>query len=164
MTKAILRVVLDTCYIIERLQCEPEDESEVAKSLTHLEDDMRHRRVDVFASDAMLKEVMRGHKKHKRKEEEVIAGLRHAGMDVLSSDDPSLQQIAENLRAELNVGRMDSIHLATAIYYQANRLYTTDKSLQKSQARLVHLAQYSIPDGFEICEIPTQLFPPEREE
>lgn len=149
-------VVLDACYIIDWLQNKPPRLNE-AEAVAQLFQDVREGRVVLALSEAIIGEISPRHKSRKRYAE--FAGLLKEEAVVVQPADVAVESIAEYVldALELNAAddKNDAIHIATAIYVQANFLYTMDKKLIGRNRLIPNLEQRHQPaEGFEICRLP----------
>lgn len=168
MPKSVLSVVLDSCYIIELLRDDSKLKNEeevlrhkcIVRDVRQLLGAMIDGEVHVTVSDVVTEqEVVLGHEDHREGDDKIISRMRGAGMDVQFRNAP-IKKIAAYVHGALGFrprDKMDAVHLATAIYIKADRLYTTDERLIRQNEFLGRLKKYRPVDGFEICEVPNRL-------
>ena len=159
MPKPVPSVVLDSCCIIELLQNDRQRE-DVVENVRRLLVAMNNGEVRVTVSDAVAEEVVLGHENHREGDDKIIYDMIDAGLEVQPRN-AAIMAIAGHVHEMLNFrprDKMDAVHLATAIYIKADRLYTTDERLIRQNEFLGRLKKYRPVDGFEICEVPNRLF------
>ena len=155
MAKPIPIYCIDSCYFIDWIQETPESESEVV-AMSQLLDEMNAGKCQVVMSAAVVAEVLPGRRGERY---DNFSKLLRGGVPnfVIHPLDVPIAQMVAQLREDLAFGRtprrtVDAIHLATAIYTEAQYLYTRDSVLIQLNDRIEKLQRNKPVDGFEIRE------------
>lgn len=153
MVKDISIVVLDSCCVIDWMKGEPEYKNE-ADAMDELIEEMRLGKQIAVVSAAIVAEVL------PRPDQERYGEFRRLygeGTIRVQPLDVAVAEVVAHLRQELTFkgGRktLDAIHLGTAIYSGAHRLYTRDDKLLGMNERLGMLKKNKPIDGFKICKL-----------
>lgn len=147
--------VLDSCYIIDWLEDNPERKDD-ADAVNELMERTFRKEVTLAVSAAAVAEVFPA----RNRDQERYALLRemyaHPAFRVLPVD-AAVAEKAAYLREELNItGKsraLDMIHLSTAIHWCVPYFYTKDDKMLNLNERVAKLPEHGPDDKFEICKI-----------